>query len=219
MSSVMKLWRELHGTDVQRTELVQNQGKPPMKLIYISVAFTGVEALEQGQQGIQGFFNFNSTNYNSKPNSHAHSASDPVSKSMGSTSASTSSTSGHSKPESSRGPRDQSKYLSDLETDVQLQSETLTYKCPTCSKMISTSIYAHENEETRTQKLESLKAEHEDFHFAQQLAREQTVYLGGSNGGKAKAKSKSKRQNSPGHSAPQKKQKTGPDISSYFQKK
>jgi len=162
MSAVTKLWRELHGTDAERAS---NPNAPEMKIFHIALAFSGVEALEQGQRGIEGFFGKDIAG-TSTPEIEQMSPDDPLPK--------------------------------------------LNYRCPTCTKVIDVEVYPDDDEDTKTAKLEAVKAEHEDFHFAQKLARQDKVVLGGG---------ASKRKQTTDQPRTKKKRKGEESIASYFQRK
>lgn len=168
ISAAMKLWKELHGTDNERAA---NPNTPNMKIINIAIAFTGIEALELGQRGIEGFLGSN--------------------------------VAGPSKV------RPQEESITREKTPIESPVESLEYICPKCSKTITTPIQHHDGIEIRAAKLEAAKAEHEDYHFAQQLSRQDKLVIGGGGG---------KRRHSPGRTAPKKK-KNNDGIMSYFQKK
>jgi DNA polymerase eta len=164
VNAAMKLWRELHGTDAERAA---NPNAPVMKINNISIAFTGVEALEQGQRGIEGFF-------------------------------------GSALP----GPSNDRVKEGAAKEEIQAknEAETVEYSCPKCSKTLVVSIQQDDGEELRAAKVEAVKAEHEDFHFAQQLSRQDKLVIGGG-----------KRRHSPSR-VPQKRKKKDEGILTYFQK-
>jgi DNA polymerase eta len=162
----MKLWKELHGTDAERAA---NPNAPNMKIINISIAFTGVGALEQGQRGIEGFFG------SAVPG-----------------------------PSISR-PKETS---SNEETPAEDETKTTEYSCLKCSKTFVVSVQQDDGEEQRAAKVEAVKTEHEDFHFAQQLSRQDKLVIGGS-----------KRRHSPSRAAPKKRKKDEGLLMSYFHKK
>ncbi|KAG8774998.1 DNA-directed DNA polymerase eta rad30 [Serendipita sp. 397] len=166
VTAVMKLWKELHGTDAERAA---NPNVPNMKIINIAVSFNGVEALEQGQRGIEGFLG--------RERTHASTSTDHV-----------------TIPAVKEEPN---------------EAEKMDYLCRTCKKTLTVPVERDDPEEIRSAKLESLKAEHEDYHFAQRLSRQDVVVLGGA-----------KRRTSPGgQAAPKKKKRKEENITSYFQKK
>ncbi|KAG8825679.1 DNA-directed DNA polymerase eta rad30 [Serendipita sp. 401] len=166
VTAVMKLWKELHGTDAERAA---NPNVPNMKIINIAVSFNGVEALEQGQRGIEGFLG--------RERTQASTSTDHV-----------------TIPAVKEEPN---------------EAEKMDYLCRTCKKTLTVPVERDDPEEIRSAKLESLKAEHEDYHFAQRLSRQDVVVLGGA-----------KRRTSPGgQAAPKKKKRKEENITSYFQKK
>jgi DNA polymerase eta len=153
MSAVTKLWRELHGSDAERAA---NPNAPDMKIYHISLAFGGVEALEQGQRGIEGFLG---------------------------------------------------RELNKASTDA-LQKPS--HRCTTCGKVLEPEASPDDDLDTQMAKLDTVKAEHEDFHFAQKLARQDKVVIGGGS---------SKRKQTTGQPRAKKKRKGEDSIASYFQQK
>ncbi|KAG8821399.1 DNA-directed DNA polymerase eta rad30 [Serendipita sp. 399] len=167
VTAVVKLWKELHGTDAERAT---NPNVPNMKIINIAVSFNGVEVLEQGQQGIEGFLGLERV-------------------------TAATSTDQEGTPE----PKDEPN-----------EGEVLKYLCPKCKKTLTAQVEPDDSEELRSMKLSTLTAEHEDYHFAQSLSRQDVVVLGGP----------SKRRTSPSRQAgPTKRKRKEGTIASYFQKK
>lgn len=161
-AAVAKLWKDLHGTDSERAA---NPSLPPMKIFHISLAFTGVAALEQGQRGIQRFL------------------------------------AGQEEVSPTSLPAESGKKNDDV--------ECLKYRCPTCSKVITEEVARSEDADMRTLRLNALKAEHEDFHFAQNLARKEKVVIGGAG----------KRKTSPDRARANKRRKEEVTIASFFPRK
>ncbi|KAG7089797.1 hypothetical protein E1B28_011447 [Marasmius oreades] len=124
-----KLWAELVGKD-----------SGPMKVTNVSLAFTGIEVAEEGQQNIDGFFR----------------ADGQFSK----------------RPRESETDGDSGTNAEPLEGDC-----TTSFSCSKCRRKISLSptqtLGASLEEKNRA--LNNLRAEHEDFHFAQAVAREVEV--------------------------------------------
>ena len=160
-----KLWKELHGTDAERAA---NPNAPNMKIINISIAFTGVEALEQGQRAIEGYF--------------------------------ASALPGPSKTR----PKERT---TKAKRENEEKPTMVEYVCPKCSKTLVVSVQDDDDEEYRDYKIKAAKAEHDDFHFAQQLSRQDKLVVGGG-----------KRRKSPSGAA-SKKRKKDESIMTYFQKK
>lgn len=160
-TAALKLWKELHGTDTQRSAIPDNVA---MKIINISVSFHGIEAVESGQKGIGDFLRPGQATIVSNPTND--------------------------------------------KTPIKLAADTaeISYQCPKCSTTLKPDILDGEDEQAR---LELLKAEHEDWHFAQQIAKEQTVMLGGT----------SRRKESISGGPPSKKRKKDEGIAKYFSKK
>lgn len=139
-----------------------------MKIFYISLAFSGVAAVEQGQRGIEGFL-------------------------------------GKGAPATSISP------LGDPEiVEEQKTVQPLSYQCPSCAKVISTEVDPSDDSDILSRKLDILKAEHEDFHFAQKLAHQDKVVIGGG---------ATKRKHNADLSQTKKKRKAEGSIANYFQKK
>ncbi|CAG8686985.1 1753_t:CDS:2, partial [Acaulospora colombiana] len=135
--AVMKLWKELYGTDAQRA------GHPypaNLKIIHIGIAFTGLEPLAPGQRAIDGFLSKSTRTPLISGNG------DDVVK---------------------------EEIVEEIPKDEQLE-----YVCPECAKKIKYTVLSNDHEELRATKLLAVKSEHEDFHFAQRLAREHTVVVG-----------------------------------------
>ncbi|PVF95571.1 DNA/RNA polymerase [Serendipita vermifera] len=166
--AVMKLWKELHGTDAQRPG---NPNSVDLKIIYIGIAFTGLEPVAPGQRAIDGFFS-----------------------------------------KSTRTPpilENDSNVMKEEIIEEIPKDERLEYVCPECSKRIEYTVLSNDHEEIRATKLLAIKSEHEDFHFAQRLAREHKVVVGGGVG---------KRRQSTSQDV-QNKRRKDEGIKNYFQKK
>lgn len=138
-----KLWRELVGTNTT------------LNVSTIQLAFTGIDAVEQGQRSIEGFL---------KPTS----ASSPK-----------------------KRPRDKDQDVSpDLAADVneinhnsdsaldtrtherQSKGHVLSWTCPRCGKTFHLLENLPEVDDIRQEALSTIRLEHEDFHFAEDLAKE-----------------------------------------------
>ena len=86
----------------------------------------------------------------------------------------------------------------------------LSWECPRCRTCLPIVVRANEVESER---VDSIRSEHEDWHFAKDLARENAVILGGGGG-----PSKSTRRAQPSEIGKKKRKKESVDITSYFKK-
>ncbi|KAF9266589.1 DNA/RNA polymerase [Marasmius fiardii PR-910] len=122
-----RLWAELVGKD-----------SGPMKVTNVSLAFTGIEVAEEGQQNIDGFFRADAKH-----------------------------------PREIEGETDDEP-RGDAEERSPSNDNSTSFSCLKCRKKISLSpaqVFSVTAEE-KIRALDNLKAEHEDFHFAQAVARE-----------------------------------------------
>jgi DNA polymerase eta len=172
--AVAKLWKELHGTDTERSS---NHKLGNMKISHIAIAFTGIEPLAPGQRAIEGFF--------------AKSARTPPNL------------------ETSKDPPNEENF------QVIPDEETLQYVCPDCGKKIEYTVLSKDNDDLRATKRLAVKLEHEDFHFAQRLSREDKVVLGSGVGKRRRSPSPNRQDSKKGKEKNTKEK----GIKSYFQKK
>lgn len=186
--AAMKLWKDLHGTDATRAAGGSNTA---MKIINISLAFTGLDAMESGQQGIEHFFKSRDEMASPLPGrkrtretfeatiSHEAAAPKPV------------------------GTGQQ-------QGSDEMPTRTLTWECPRCRSCVPIIVRPNEVESER---VDSIRSEHEDWHFAKDLARENAVVLGG---GKTSSRAPSSLQGL--GNARKKRKQEGIDIATYFKK-
>lgn len=137
-----KLFKELAGT-------------APFKINNISLGFHGLGAMEQGQQGIAGFL---------KPNKRAREEDDAPQEAADVEPLLLPAVQAR-KPSLLPVP---SARRSISAVPMESASSSRGFHCPRCKKAISLSTRVEATEE----RLYKLRAEHEDFHVAQDLARE-----------------------------------------------
>ena len=187
----MKLWKELHGTDATRAA---GGNSTNMKIINISLAFTGLDVMEPGQQGIEDFFKLGSEMASPLPNRKrtretfegtiSHEAASPKQVGTGQQQCRT-------PPEEVDG----------------LSTRTLSWECPRCRSVLPIVVRPNEVESER---VDTIQSEHEDWHFAKDLARENVVVLG--RGGPSKPTERGR------PTGRKKRKKESVDIASYFKK-
>jgi len=148
-----KLWKELVGDASQ-------PGAPAMKVTTVSLAFTGIEVSELGQQSIAEFFRSDS------------SVSTPTTFKI-------------------KRPRED-----DHNANEKAEEDSTSFMCLRCGKRIAIKRQVSSVDESALL-LSNLKQEHDDFHFAQDLAKE--------SGGSSSYTSRPRRSESP---PPPKKQKS-----------
>ncbi|OCH84811.1 DNA polymerase eta [Obba rivulosa] len=144
-----KLWKELVGTDSSRST--------PISITSVQLSFTGIELAETGQRNIEGFLK----------------ARPPVSGDQSSAAAG-----------STKRKRDEREFseppfvqlaAEDVREDVKV-SETsarveTSFVCKRCGKRVALSdVDASAEDAIARDMLAALRMEHEDFHFAQELA-------------------------------------------------
>lgn len=152
-----KLWKELLGTDESR--------KTPFKITNVQLSFSGIESMETGQRSIEGFFSNGSPSTTPTKSSRmkrkrkerdndmvdlpflvAHSVDEPV------TVASSANAKGGSR------------------------SNSTSFLCDRCKKRISLPEKLDDmDDDIKGEAMASLRQEHEDWHFAQELARQPTT--------------------------------------------
>jgi DNA polymerase eta len=187
--AAMKLWKELHGTDVTRAA-----GNTNMKIINISIAFTGLDVMESGQQGIEGFFK-------------SGSEMTPTSSSRKRTREAFEATNLHEVAAKQQVETGEQECPTQSEEIDSSSTRTLTWECPRCRSCVPIMVRPNEVENER---IDTIRLEHEDWHFAKDLAREKVVVLG--RGGSSKATTR-------GPPVAKKKRKEARvDIASYFKK-
>ncbi|KIY43793.1 DNA/RNA polymerase [Fistulina hepatica ATCC 64428] len=131
-------------------------GNKSLNVTIVSLGFTGITISEAGQQNIEGFFR--GTKRSREENGDANRSKLPRRGNNGSTGVST------SKAEGSE---------SNGASDSNGPSGILEYRCPRCGQSISASAAADAyDDDGHAIALAAMQREHEDFHFAQDLARE-----------------------------------------------
>ena len=189
--AAMKLWKELHGTDATRAA---GGSDTTMKIINISLAFTGLDVMEPGQQGIEDFFKLESDMGSPLPNRKR-------------TRESFEATISHEAAAPRQAGTGQQQVPTLPEEIDGLPTRPLTWECPRCRTRLPIVVRPNEVE---SEKVDTTRSEHEDWHFAKDLARENAVVLG--RGGP----SKSTRRGPPMGKKRRKKETV--DIASYFKK-
>lgn len=175
-----KLWKELVGTEQSRAT--------PMKITNLSLSFSGIASMETGQRRIEGFFRSppspdTDDNAQSEWDRGNNDTIKPLSKRKRSGSDSRHGNADNEKP----GPSDAA--------SVQAVDERYSYRCERCGQlvMLTDSVLSSvlgdggeglgdqsgvvENEIKEA--ISALRREHDDFHFAQDLANE-PMHLEGS---------------------------------------
>ncbi|KAF8575427.1 DNA/RNA polymerase [Ramaria rubella] len=156
-----KLWTELVGTSAEYDKNKNKGWATGMKITNVFLGFTGVETMAVGQRSIDGFFS---------PGKK------PSSKRKAEESSKEGARQGGTKRQRDVSP----------ETDMSSGDVSVSFRCGRCGKEIRRTV---DKGDDRDAMLSSMKMEHKDFHFAQDLAREspgdQT-----SNGKEKKKKSK-----------------------------
>ncbi|CCM02291.1 uncharacterized protein FIBRA_04379 [Fibroporia radiculosa] len=142
-----KLWRELVGTDTSRAA--------PVKITHIALGFTGVESMEAGQQSIEGFFHTPAILDRTRPSSS-------------------------SATKRSRDPDDNPVSRETVRSrteDSFPRSQVTSFTCDRCGKRVYLAdelASNHPGNEVR-EALAVLRVEHDDFHLAQDLAKQIAV--------------------------------------------
>jgi len=115
----------------------------PMKVTSVSLGFTGLEMPEMGQQSIEGFFR-PGTGQDDAPSSGLKRLRED----------------------------DQESANGDIARQEESSSWSNSFKCVRCNKQISLAeTWTGDIDEARAEALAVMKMEHDDFHFAQDLAR------------------------------------------------
>ncbi|TRM64775.1 hypothetical protein BD626DRAFT_567650 [Schizophyllum amplum] len=144
-----KLWSELVGS-----------ATTALNVSAVQLAFTGIGVAEAGQQSISGFFS------NAKPASSAGKPSSSSGK-LGSAAGNSSGSTG----KRAREDDDTSEALHPKEAiDVDALAADAAFECARCRKSIALP-YRPDDAEDRASALAALRLEHDDFHFAQDLAK------------------------------------------------
>lgn len=144
-----KLWVELVGTNAEYDKHKANGKVTGMKITNIFLGFSGVETMAVGQRSIEGFFSGND-----RPQKRKAADASEVVRAEG----------------SKRRQSPVGSSVADGPVRLGMTSETcLSFWCTRCVKEVRRPISDVDDQEVA---LSALKMEHEDFHFAQDLARE-----------------------------------------------
>ncbi|RXW21746.1 hypothetical protein EST38_g4134 [Candolleomyces aberdarensis] len=152
-----KLWKELFGNSTD------------LKISTVSLSFTGIDVAETGQQTIEGFLRSKPLSKRTREDScerpdASRAAEEAMEKSTVAPGAGSNEVNNHTSRSSSR--------------------TELSYTCPRCQKTswaTASPIPQEDDDDEREAILAALKLEHEDWHFAQDLAREEaSESIGGS---------------------------------------
>lgn len=145
-----KLWAELVGTSAEYDKNLAKGKAATMKITNVFLGFTGVEAIAAGQQSIEGFFPGSEAEGKRKANVGESARDGEVKK----------------RKRNGRGQNENADQTSDLEA---ASRSTHSFRCPRCGKQVRRDADTTSDHE---EILRSLRMEHEDFHFAQDLARD-----------------------------------------------
>ncbi|KAI0926251.1 hypothetical protein AcV5_008760 [Taiwanofungus camphoratus] len=146
-----KLWKELVGTGDARTR--------PMNINNVALSFAGVGTMEAGQQGIEGFFTTRTL-----PDELQRSAREGgVKRKIDSLN------------DPAEGPRANIGIGDDGGYSNALAGISTSFLCERCGKRVNLPDSLSDagiGDEVRIEALEALRVEHDDFHLAQQLAKQ-----------------------------------------------
>jgi DNA polymerase eta len=120
-----------------------------MKVTSVQLAFTGLETAESGQQSIKDFFKTPDRGQLQSPNN------------------------GESSLKRVREEEDMLPQMTALEEVTSTDAPSLSFTCPRCGKRlrIADPSAGNDVEDDRVEALTTLRMEHDDFHFAQDLAK------------------------------------------------
>ena len=135
------MWKEMVGTDATN--------KTPLHITNVALCFTGVEAIESGQKRIEGFFK--AGNAESDPTTRQRSEKPPSARAL-------------QVPLQAPSPPPPEDQTLPVLVEPEPEPEPPSFKCDRCGKKI-----VLKKGDART--LDALKLEHDDYHFAQDLAR------------------------------------------------
>lgn len=203
-----KLWKELVGTDANRAS--------PMKITSVQLSFSGIATMETGQRSIEGFFKERESPRKqvqvSAPDFEQRPAVKRKRSSDGSSLAS------RSKVEPRKDDSDDDVLpIANATDDHSVAEMTSWFHCARCGKRVAlpealTDAGLTDDSEITRDTLARLKIEHDDFHFAQDLARQQDADNDGQTRAPGVPRSQSK--------ATKKKRKKEPEgIERFFRKK
>ncbi|KAJ2916605.1 hypothetical protein MD484_g3820, partial [Candolleomyces efflorescens] len=185
-----KLWKELFGNSTD------------LKLSTISLSFTGIDVAETGQQTIEGFLR-------SKPISKRN-RQDSCERPGDSRAEEATAT-----EQSTVAPGAGSNEVDDENPSRSSSRTHPSYTCSRCQKTLRATVSPihDEDDDEREAILATLKLEHEDWHFAQDLAREE---ISGTNGGNTNRLVAGQQ---PQGSKPKKRRKEAVGIEKFFARK
>lgn len=72
--------------------------------------------------------------------------------------------------------------------EVEAVFEETYYDCPRCRSRLPVALTAFDDADARSRKIDAARVEHEDFHFAQSLSKQNVVVLGGKAGSSRSSK-------------------------------
>jgi len=211
-----KLWAELVGTSVDFDKQNKAGRKTEMKITHVALAFTGVEVMAAGQRSIEGFFAGESGGSSGGKNKRG----------VGDTGLGYGDGNGDDgTPSKKKARRDinpnvgKPGILDLADSDAKAEAAAaleVSFPCSRCSKIIRKALHSREgyDEFDREDVLASLKMEHDDFHFARDLARGERLGGGGA-GNQDDNDDTSTTANKPRDNR-SKKKKSKPDITKFF---
>ena len=238
VNEALKLWKEIVGKET----LWEGKKAKEMKITHINLGLTGITWTEQGQRGIEGFFQTKAPNSINRAKSEAPASQranenvDNVRRKRSASLAST--TNDDDMGELTLGKSECQKHapfgIIAVDTDMNLlledpvSSDQFSFVCDRCHRTISLSPHvlsqindpstndddAIDTDELRERALRNLSAEHDDYHFARDLARSE----GPINSGPMLGKGEAKRKASPTRPMKRKKHKSE-GIAKFFIKK
>ncbi|KAJ9118690.1 hypothetical protein QFC22_003910 [Naganishia vaughanmartiniae] len=162
-----KLWDEVADS------MGRASSSKPMKINNLALSFYGLERLEGGQQGIEGFFG-NGLASTSKPMLKAkrsRSGSPMIESSRRIQSDSGSST------KKQKIDREVIEILDDSDEDIATE-DSLKWTCPKCSHVFSVAAEQDKSSDatsTKQARLSNIKREHQDFHVAKELHKRERL--------------------------------------------
>jgi DNA polymerase eta len=184
------LWKELFGNSTD------------LKLSTVSLSFTGIDIAETGQQTIEGFLRSKPLSKRNREDSRERPGEPRAEEAM-------------AMERSTVAPGAGSNEVDDQNPSRSSSRTELSYTCSRCQKTLRATVFPiHDgDDDEREAMLASLKLEHEDWHFAQDLAREE---VSRSNGGNTKRLVAGQQ---PQGSKPKKRRKEAVGIEKFFARK
>ncbi|KAH8100816.1 DNA/RNA polymerase [Cristinia sonorae] len=148
-----KLWKDLVGAEGSR--------KTPFKITNVQLSFSGIESMAPGQRSIEGFFK----------DSHGVGPSTPSKSKRKREDSDDEST----VPRNADSPRASSARGDSADTTALVASSSLySFVCTQCHKRLTLpgGVTELEDEEIKNEAMITLRQEHDDWHFAQELSRQ-----------------------------------------------